>query len=195
MLPPLLLQLFLVLGSLPTCSSWLLFFSYCSLLLMAMAASTHHSANSNTFAQDEEQNKSFPSLFRDVILPHQCWNSHLQLTVIWPCVSFPNWQLQCDKEDEGETARSPSSIPYSSPMSLTVAVLRWLQELREKKVLSHESSDAATLDVSFLQGFRGRGSYLPDEESEYLAPPWMCEELGAGDTCRCHLLVYPSIAI
>ncbi len=33
---------------------WLLFYSYCSPLLMEMAASTHHSANSNPFVQQQQ---------------------------------------------------------------------------------------------------------------------------------------------
>ena len=50
-IPPYLLQIFLASGSPPTFSGWLLFSGYHSpLSMMAMAASTHHFANSNPFA-------------------------------------------------------------------------------------------------------------------------------------------------
>jgi hypothetical protein len=54
---PLLPHCFLASRSPPTFSGgWLLFSSYCSPLLMEMAVSTHHSANSNPFAQQQWDN-------------------------------------------------------------------------------------------------------------------------------------------
>ncbi len=84
---PLLPHQFLISGSPPTFSGTLLFSSYYSPQLMAMVVSTQHSANSNPFTQEEEQNKSFPSLFCNAILPHQRQRSHFWLIVILPCVS------------------------------------------------------------------------------------------------------------
>jgi hypothetical protein len=38
-----------------------------------------------------------------------------------------------------------------------------------------------------------RGGHAAGGSQSAMAPPWFCDELGAGDRCRGHLVYYPNV--